>query len=217
MTESEKQLKEILLVMSNEGILKNIIMIGSWCLLFYKYIFDNFEPSIKTTDLDFYVPDVKSIRGSSGLINSLKEINYDVVYDSMTHKTTFISPDGFEIEFLTKLNRNQVACVKIGNTGVFAESLSYVEIFSANYLEIDFYDIPVKVASPASYVIQKLLILETRKLKEEKDIKSIENVLFYIKASGKYVDELKKLYESLPKKWKKKVNDSLNNNNIILF
>ena len=95
MTENEKQLKEILTVLSNEGILKNVILIGSWCLLFYKYIFDNFEPTVKTTDLDFYVPDVKSVKEGSGLINSLKEINYDVVHDTLTHKSTFISPDGF--------------------------------------------------------------------------------------------------------------------------
>ena len=105
----------------------------------------------------------------------------------------------------------------MGNTGIFAESLSYVEIFSTNYLEINFYNILVKVASPASYVIQKLLVLETRKTKKENDVESIENVLFYIMASGKYADELKKLYDSLPKKWKKKVNNSLSNNDIILF
>ncbi len=138
MIENEKQLKEILTVLNDEGVLKDIILIGSWCLLFYKHIFAEFEPTVRTSDIDFFVPNPKAIKEKDGLIKSLKCINYDIVRDSLTYKSTFISPNGFEIEFLTKLNRNQLVCVELGNTHIYAESLSYVDIFAGNYFEVTY-------------------------------------------------------------------------------
>ena len=120
MIENEKHLRDILSVLHEEGVLNNVILIGSWCLLFFKYLFNDYNPTVRTTDIDFYVPDVKSFKTKYGLVDSLKEINYDIIQDALTHKSSFISPDGFELEFLTKLNRYQLACVKLGNTGIYA-------------------------------------------------------------------------------------------------
>ena len=51
----KNHLKEILLTLDYEGILQKIILIGSWCLLFYKHLFDDFEPTIRTTDIDLLI------------------------------------------------------------------------------------------------------------------------------------------------------------------
>lgn len=217
MTENKKHLNEILHVLDKANLLSNVILIGSWSLLFYKEIFLNFEPLIRTTDLDFYVPNTKSIKTNGNIIISLKDLNYDLVRDVLTNKSRFISPDGFELEFLTKLTRDNLHCIKIGDTGIYAESLPYVDIFTGNYIEVIFDGIKVKVASPASYVLQKLLINTERKEKAEKDINSIKEVLVFIKASQKSVSELKELYESIPKSWKKKIGRVLVKNNIKLF
>lgn len=207
MISNENHLKEILSALDKDNILKDTILIGSWSLLFYDRIFLDFEPEVRTTDLDFYVPNAKAIVSNGGLTDTLKELNYEMIMDSLTSKTTFASVDGFELEFLTKLNREGLACVKLGNTGIYAESLSYVEIFTGNYIEIEYEGMNVKVASPASYILQKLLINDKRPLvKREKDIQSIKKVLFYVKASSKSFEELKTLYESLPKTWKRKIN-----------
>lgn len=204
---NEKHLKEILLVLNEDNILKDTILIGSWSLLFYDKVFLDFEPEVRTTDLDFYVPNAKAIVSNGGLTDSLKELNYEMVMDTLTSKTTFASVDGFELEFLTKLNRSGLSCVKLGNTGIYAESLSYIEIFTGNYIEVDYEGMKVKVASPASYILQKLLINDKRPdVKKEKDIQSIKKVLFYVKASSKSFEELTTLYDSLPKTWKKKIN-----------
>ena len=217
MVNEEKHLNEILNVLNDEGILKNTILIGSWCLLFYKDIFENFVPTIKTTDIDFCVPNPKSIKEKNNVIKSLNKIKYDIFQDTLTNKSTFISPDGFELEFLTKLNRNQLTCVRLGNTSIYAESLPYVDIFFGNYVEVEYGGMLIKIASPSSYVIQKLLINNQRKDKKEKDIESIKNVLMYIHTSKKYFEELRALYDTLPKKWKTEIDKVSNQNNIDLF
>ncbi|MBR0439582.1 MAG: hypothetical protein IJK27_02320 [Bacilli bacterium] len=216
MIENEQKMKEILQVLNDEGILSNVIIIGSWSLFFYKEIFENFSPMVRTRDIDFYVPSPKQIKERDNVIASLKSLNYDFIRDTLTHKSTFISPDDFELEFLTKLNKDNLACVKLGNTNIYAESISYVEIFSNNYVEILYQGIKVKVASPASYVLQKLLINNKRKDKKEKDIESVRHVLNYINGSRKYSEELKTLFESLPKTWKKKIKSIVEANDLNL-
>ena len=95
MESNEQHLIQVLKVLESEGTLQNSILIGSWCLLFYKYLFENFEPTIRTTDIDFLIPNPKAIKEKNGLVKSLKEINYDLVHDILTNKSIFISPDGF--------------------------------------------------------------------------------------------------------------------------
>lgn len=218
MINNGKHLKEILETLESANILKDLILIGSWSLLFYNKIFLEFEPQLRTTDLDFYVPNAKAIKSGGELTDSLKELNYEMLMDTLTSKTIFASVDGFELEFLTKLNRSGLSCVRLGNTGIFAESLSYVEIFSGNYVEVEYCGINLKVASPASYVIQKLLINDKRREdKKIKDIESVKYVLLFIKASDKSFNELKQLYESIPKSWKRKIDKIVSSNEINLF
>ena len=217
MTENEKHLNEILKALNKANILKDTILIGSWSMLFYHEVFTNFKPTIRTVDVDFFVPDTKKIKKSGNIINSLKDLNYDLAQDVLTNKTRFISADGFELEFLTRLNRNNLRCVKLGNTGIYAESLAYTDIFTMNYIEVVYENIKVKVASPASYVLQKLLINAERKQKAEKDIESIKEVLTYIKASQKSFNELVELLNSLPKSWQKKIQKVASLNSIDLL
>lgn len=217
MIENERKLKELLRALDKEDILSNVVLIGSWSLLFYEQIFTDFVPIIRTTDIDFYVPNSKAIKEKDNVINSLKEMNYDIIFDTLSHKSTFVSPDGFEVEFITKLNRSGLACVKLGDTGIYAESLSYVDIFSINYIEVTCDGIALKVASPASYVLQKLLINDRRKDKQEKDIISIKHVLQYINTSRQSIDELESLFNSLPKKWQRIILKTAKSNDIDLF
>ena len=76
----------------------------------------------------------------------------------------------------------------------------------------------VKVASPVSFVIQKLLINEERKpeWKKEKDLDAVRYVLIYVKASRKYNEELKESILSAPRKWKKAIIDTAAKNGIDL-
>lgn len=95
---NESKLKEIIKTFSDAGFLDDVILVGSWCLTFYKLIFDNFLPQVRTTDIDFYVPNIKKANADN-VSSLLKEINYDHMKDSLTNKSRFVSPDGFEIEF----------------------------------------------------------------------------------------------------------------------
>lgn len=212
---NESKLKEIIKTFSDAGFLDDVILVGSWCLTFYKLIFDNFLPQVRTTDIDFYVPNIKKANADK-VSSLLKEINYDHIKDSLTNKSRFVSPDGFEIEFLAKLSRSNVSCIQIGSSSIFAESLSYIDIFSLNYVECCYYGYSIKVASPSAFVIQKILINDKRGNKKEKDVVAIKNVLEFITIANKYKEEFKELYSKLPKKWKNKILSFAKSENIFL-
>ncbi len=202
MNEYDEQIDHILFVFQQEGFLNDVILIGSWCLVFYQQIFEGFSPFIRTTDIDFYVPDVKKTSASGNVISALREINYDHISDTLTNKSKFISPDGFEIEFLTKLYRKGDSTVTIGKTGITAESLSYVELFSQHFLEVNRNGLLFKIASPSAFVIQKLLINERRGIKAEKDMQSIAYVLSFVTLSKKQTSDFLSIWNGLPQKWK---------------
>ena len=54
---------EVLRRLNQAGVLNDIMLIGSWSLLFYKEYFFGFtySPAIRTRDIDFLVPDPNKI------------------------------------------------------------------------------------------------------------------------------------------------------------
>lgn len=214
--EYEDKLLSILKAFSESQILENIIIIGSWATYFYVKVFDGFIPSIRTLDFDCYLPETKNIKVIKNVNETLKPINFDQIFDSRTEKSKFISPDGFEIEFLTKLKRNQNQIVKVDSLGVNAEQLGNLELFDKGYITLDYEGYTVKVASPSAYIIQKILISPKRsKEKYLKDLESIKLVFEEVKESQRYMNEIQSIISSFGKKRRKVYNNYIKQNNLV--
>lgn len=217
MKKNQDKMFAIIKTLNRTGLLNNLILIGLWAMFLYQEIFPNFTPSIRTIDLDFYVPHARKTTECSSTIKAMKDIHYEMVNDTLTNRTTFISPDGFELEFLTNLNRKQLDCVKIGNTEIYAESLPYLDIFIGNFIEIKYKGIIIKVASPASFVLQKLLINEKRnENKKQKDLEAVRSVLAHMQNNQTHIKELKRLFNQLSKKQRNRILKTANDNSIVL-
>lgn len=211
----EDKLLEIIKAFGESGILENVIIIGSWATYFYVQIFDDFIPTIRTLDFDCYIPRTKNIRVLKSVSETLKPINFDQVFDSGTEKSKFISPDGFEIEFLAKLKRDQNSIVKVDSLGVNAEQLGNLELFDRGYITVEFECYKVKVASPCAYVLQKILISSKRTdEKKMKDLESIKLVFKEIEKDVVQLDQLKDTIASFGTKRQKVYRKYLNDNKL---
>ena len=217
MIEYENEMIDIINALDKGNFLSHCVISGSWCMYFYKYIFEEFIPPIATTDLDIFLPSVSKIKDSS-LTQILADLDYIREDDYLSGKTKYHSKDGFEIEFLTVPNRsmNNVVVIKAGNIG--AEALPKMAPAGWNYIQVEFNGLTVNVTSPVSFVLQKLLINNERKddYKKQKDLDAIRYVLGFVKASNKYSEELKTSLDTYPKKWKKTILENASNNNIPL-
>lgn len=217
MPEYELEMHAVMKALNASGALPHCIVTGSWAMYFYKSIFEDFHPRVETTDLDMYLPNPKSATAENLPIR-LRELSYIRSEDALTGKTTFLSSSGFEIEFLTVPDRTMSPVVRVRGMSVGAEALPKMAPIGWNYIELEWEGMKVKVASPVSFVIQKLLINEERKpeWKKEKDLDAVRYVLIYVKASRKYNEELKESILSAPRKWKKAIIDTAAKNGIDL-
>jgi len=68
---------EVLKRLEKAGVLKDVILIGSWCIPFYKDYFENvrYPIAIKTRDIDFLVPTPSKIKTKADIPKLLK-VNY---------------------------------------------------------------------------------------------------------------------------------------------
>lgn len=218
MKKYEEEMRNVLYALNESNVLKDVIISGSWAMYFYTYIFTNFVPRAETTDLDLYLPSPKHI-ASDNLAAQLMKYSYRQHNDYITGKTTFLSPDGFALEFLTIPDRNMENTIKIKGLNIVAEALPKMAPAGWNYIQVKYDNLDVNVVSPVSFVLQKLLINKERQpeYKREKDLDAIKYVLEYIKASSKYFDELKNSLDSYPRKWKKAIIETADANNINLL
>lgn len=217
MPEYEEEMRTVMKALNEAGALPHCIVTGSWAMYFYKSLFEDFHPRVETTDLDMYLPNPKSATAEN-LPMRLRELSYIRSDDTMTGKTTFLSSNGFEIEFLTVPDRTMSPVLRVQGMSIGAEALPKMAPIGWNYVELAWEGMKVKVASPASFIIQKLLINEERKpeWKKEKDLDAVRYVLLYVKASRKYYDELRESILSAPRKWKKAIIDTATKNGIEL-
>ena len=217
MNAHEKEMINILEALDKGGILTQCIVSGSWCMFFYKYIFEDFLLPVATTDIDIFLPNINKIKKTK-VTKALLELDYLRDDDCLTGKTKFTSKSGFELEFLTIPDKTMNNVLIIKGESIGAEALPKMAPAGWNYIQVPLQDLIVNVVSPVSFVLQKLLINKERKdeYKKNKDLEAIKYVLGFIKMSAKYSKELEESLSTYPKKWKKRILETAEENNITL-
>ncbi len=109
----KEQLKVLLQVLRqfySAGVLKDIMLIGSWCLYFYRHEFGNPKtiPAVRTLDADFLIPSQRKLEAELDVPAALRELGFAptfnrsnglVVYDHPRLRVEFLIPEigkGFE-------------------------------------------------------------------------------------------------------------------------
>jgi len=95
--------------LGDSGILSDIILIGSWCLYFYRISFNNDEdiPILRTLDIDFLIKNPPDITRTVDLSQILKVIGFIEEFSLLQGFSKFMHPE-LEIEFLTPEHREMM-------------------------------------------------------------------------------------------------------------
>ena len=96
-----KVFREVRLQFQSQGILQDIMLIGSWCLYFYQIEFKNGGriPKVRTLDLDFLVPANKRVSKEVDVPEMLKQMGFIPTFNRSTSLIVYDHPD-LRIEFL---------------------------------------------------------------------------------------------------------------------
>lgn len=206
---------EVLRRFNKAGILDGLILIGSWCLYFYKDYFVNIPyidiATIRTRDIDFLVPIPARIKKEVDIPKMLRDLGFVIEFKGSQGYIKLDHPD-LILEFLVpEKGRGSDKPYRLPQLGMNATPLRFLSFLTDNLIRVKAEDFSLNVPHPANFALHKLIIF-SRRAKEDKALKDRNVAIEILKALFNKGDTriVKSIFNSIPKKWQKKILVNLN-------
>ena len=204
MTPLNDEIYSLLKSIERQGVLKHLIIIGSWVTLFYQDYFKNqdFHPVIRTTDIDFLIPKKPPQNLKTDLSATFREMGFSEEF-TQDGWIKFERPD-LHIEFLCpRLGPQSDKPKSIPQLGINARPLRFMSLVAHNTIPCTFRGIKIVIPHPAVFSLHKLIIScrRTKNVKRENDRQQAEAVLTAM-TNPKDISLLTQTYHRLSKKEK---------------
>ena len=188
------------------------MLIGSWCIPFYRNYFRGrkYLPAIRTRDIDFLVPDPRKIKKCVKIPDLFKDLGFVIGYNGPQGYMRLEHPD-LIVEFLSpERGMGTDRPVPIPKLGVNATALRFLSLLTENIIKIPVEDFDVLLPHPANFALHKVIISQRRR-KEEKAVKDRNAAVMLLKALIRKGDAevLLGVFDSMIPRWQKKVLKSL--------
>lgn len=193
--------------LDDSGVLNGVVIVGSWCVLFYESYFDTpgYRASIRTRDLDIAIPlpprfgrkvDLAVLFGGLGFVMDLKGNDGYV---------RFLHPD-LIVEFLVpERGRGRTTPVDVPKLGINAQALRFLDLLLDETITVPFREILVRLPHPANFALHKLLISGRRNSdKAGRDLEQAMAVMRALHEAGED-DRLRSVFDGLPRTWKTRI------------
>ncbi|MDM8538985.1 GSU2403 family nucleotidyltransferase fold protein [Desulfobacterales bacterium HSG17] len=209
MEEKYKLLSTVLKELQNAGVLDKLILAGSWCQYYYRILFDEAPeiPLIRTTDIDFLVPNPPKIVKKVDVTGLLNNLGFDNDFDYHTGLVKYVHPD-LEIQFLTPaIGRGKDTPYEIKKLNINAEGLRYMTLLQDFKFQMKHGGITIWLPEPEAFVLHKILVSQKRKIqaKRDKDLQSAQSIGELCIEDEARRERLKFIFEGMPRKWKKDI------------
>jgi len=205
---------EILRRFNSQGLLEDVILIGSWCIPFYIDYFGSTGmmdvSQLKTRDVDFLIPSPYRLRQKVDIPALVKDLGF---------VTTFIGQKGYMkldhpdliIEFLVpERGKGADRPIPLPALGVNASALRYLTMLLEKTISVRKENFIVKLPHPSNFALHKLVISQRRATKEKADkdhLAAIHILEALIKRGDATI--VKRTFDSYPPKWRKRILHSL--------
>ena len=170
----------VLRALEEAGALGEMVLIGSWCLLFYKEHFDGSPliPAVRTSDVDLLVPWPKRVRRNANIPAVLEGLGFMQTTDFLTGYSKFARGD-LVVEFLMPLRgdgREQV--VKVKPLGITTQGLRHLDYREDEIIPMSYGGFTVRVPRPELYTMFKYIVHAERKnpVKQVKDLATAQRL-----------------------------------------
>jgi len=118
---------EVLRRLDKVGVLKDIVLVGSWCTLFYKEFFGqkNYTTSLTTRDIDLLIPLPRDLKVKTDVAAILKDLGFIVGFTGSQGYIRLEHPQ-LIVEFLVpEKGRGSDKPYSLPQLGLNAQSLRY--------------------------------------------------------------------------------------------
>lgn len=203
---------EVLRRFDRAGILKHLIVIGSWSIYFYKYYFNSQEYStlIRTMDIDFLIPAPNRLDKNIHIFGLLEDLGFIEEYNGSQGYTKISHPD-LTVEFLVpERGSGHDKPYPVSRLSINAIPLRYLDFLAANTIYVVAEGLRLKLPHPAAYALHKFIIFKRRRNidKYDRDIEGALRVFRQLIRHGES-DKVKRIYNKMHKRWQKTVIDNL--------
>ena len=199
---------EILNRLNDAGVLKHVILIGSWSIYFYKYYFKskNYSTFIRTKDIDFLVSVPVKFSKVTNVFELVKDLGFIESHRGSEGYIVLEHPD-LSIEFLVpEKGRGATKPYFIPQLAINAQPLRYLDFLAENTISVNADGLFLTLPHPAAYALHKFIVFKRRKNVEKHD-RDIEGALrvFHELLRNNQAEEIKSIYERMHKKWREQL------------
>jgi len=181
----------------NEG----VELIGSWCFQLYQKHLGAKSFPLRTQDIDFLIPHPYRGREHKNFISQLEGLGFTCDFNN--DGSLYLWNSELKIEFIIpQKGRGIERTIKVKELGINAIPLRYVSILLDNPITVKEGDINILIPNPVNFCIHKLIIASRRK-KIDKSLKDLQQAICTSVIAD--FEEIRKLFDSLPKKWKQAI------------
>ena len=205
---------EVLRRLSRAGVLKDVILVGSWCLPFYREYFSGirYSPTIKTRDVDFLVPSPQNVHVRVDIPALLKDIGFVIRHQGSKGYIKLEHPD-LMIEFLSpEKGRGTYKPIAIPQLGVNAQALRYLNFLASDTITVNVEGFNLRLPHPVYFALHKLIIFQ-RRVKKDKAEKDREAAVMLLRALISKGDAVlvRSVFDSALPSWRKNILKGLQN------
>jgi hypothetical protein len=204
-------LLEVLRRFQEKGILKNIILIGSWCVPLYKENYQELEnvSTLRTSDMDFLVPLNAKFKEKIDVFELVQDLGFEEQYFGSEGYIKLIHAY-LSLEFLVpQRGSGKDKPHRLSELGINAQPLPFLDMLTEKTITVNIDGIRVNVPHPVIFAFHKLAICEIRTgpekdEKAEKDKRVAIQILTHF-VEAKKIAPIKGLFRPLHKNRKKSI------------
>lgn len=201
---------EILRRFHRANILSDFVLIGSWCIVFYKNYFVSIpfinHTTLRTRDMDFLISMPNKIKQVVDIPILLKDLGFVTSFRGLRGYIKLDHPD-LIVEFLVPARgKGSDRPYSVPKLGINAERLRFLDFLLENIIKVKIEDFYLNLPHPVNFALHKLIVSQRRD-KEEKAIKDRNIALEILKAliNKKEANNIDTVFKSMPGKWQMKV------------
>ena len=203
---------EVLRRLDKAGILKDIVLVGSWCTVFYKDFFASkkYITSLTTRDMDLLIPQPRAIKAKVDIAELLKDLGFIVGFTGSQGYIRLEHPQ-LIVEFLVpERGKGSDKPYSLPQLGLNAQALRFLEFLSQDTIKSKVGSINVTLPHPANFALHKLVVMG-RRPKAEKQAKDKDAAIKILNAliDTEQSITIKNVFQAMSKRWQGMVKKQL--------
>jgi hypothetical protein len=214
-------LVKVLSDLQDVGILKHLVLVGSWCQDFYRYQFGNPKeiPATKTMDADILIPKrMPKINPPVDIVDIMKKNDFIFEIGPQSGLYKFNHPM-LKVEFLTDPGAKPHEEIRrFEQLNVTAQELHFMSLPLSYNFPITYKHLTFNIPEPEAFALHKLIVCQRRinKEKAEKDRLTAQGMFQFIQTDPKRIERLHQIFGEVSKGWQKRIRAALDNTGLVL-